>query len=97
MDDKRRIRRIGWSVPEYLVNSKGIPCPFVLISRNIVSFHEEIMLCRGVLWPWAEWGRSNDKTVNYAVPIIISCLGSGDNTLRGYAALALGRWGVKHQ
>ena len=47
----------------------------------------------GVLWALGRMGKINDETVNYAVPIIISCLRSGDNTLRGYAARALGEMG----
>jgi len=85
---------IGWSVPEILGEIvRNTPVLCADIAPIIVSFHEEIMLCPGVLWALGRMGKINNETVNYAVPIIISYLGSGDNTLRGYAARALGEMG----
>lgn len=85
---------IGWSVPEILGEIvRNTPVLCADIAPIIVSFHEEIMLCPGVLWALGRMGKINNETVNYAVPVIISYLGSGDNTLRGYAARALGEMG----
>lgn len=85
---------IGWSVPEILGEIvRNTPVLCADIAPIIASFHEEIMLCPGVLWALGRMGRINDETVNYAVPIILSYLKSDDNTLRGYAARALGEMG----
>jgi hypothetical protein len=85
---------IGWSVPEILgeiVRNNPVLCAD--IAPIIASFHEEKMLCPGVLWALGRIGKINDETVNYAVPIILSYLKSDDNTLLGYAAWALGEMG----
>ncbi|MBI5099174.1 MAG: HEAT repeat domain-containing protein [Nitrospirae bacterium] len=85
---------IGWSVPEILgeiVKNNPVLCSD--IAPIIASFHEEKMLCSGVLWALGRIGKINNETVNYAIPIILSYLKSDDNTLRGYAAWALGEMG----
>ncbi len=85
---------IAWSAPEILgeivMNNPGLCSDFALI---ITSFHDELMFTSGVLWALGRMGRINDETVDYAVPIIRSYLTSADNTLRGYAARALGEMG----
>ena len=87
---------IGWSSPEILgeiVKNNPVLCSD--IAPIIASFHEEKMLCPGVLWALGRIGKINAETVSYAVPIIRSYLKSADNTLRGYAAWALGEMGNK--
>lgn len=85
---------IAWSAPEILgeivKNNPGLCSDFALI---ITSFHDELMFTSGVLWALGRMGRINVETVDYAVPIIRSYLTSADNTLRGYAARALGKMG----
>jgi len=85
---------IAWSAPEILgeivKNNPGLCSDFALI---ITSFHDELMFTSGVLWALGRMGRINVETVDYAAPIIRSYLTSADNTLRGYAARALGEMG----
>jgi HEAT repeat protein len=87
---------IAWSAPEILgeivKNNPGLCSDFALI---ITSFHDELMFTSGVLWALGRMGKINVETVDYAVPIIRSYLASADNTLRGYAARALGEMGVR--
>lgn len=85
---------IGWSAPDILgeiVRNNPVLCSD--IAPIIASFHDEKMLCAGVLRALGRIGAINTETVNYAVPIILSYLKSADNTLRGYAAWALGQMG----
>src|SRR4030067_2920992 len=85
---------IGWSAPEILGEIvRNNPVLYSDIAPIIASFHEEKMLCSGVLWALGRIGKINDETVNYAFPIILSYLKSDDNTLRGYAAWTLREMG----
>ncbi len=87
---------IAWSAPEILgeivMNNPDLCSD---IAPIIVSFHDEIMFTSGVLRALGRMGKINVETVDYAVPIIRSYLKSADNTLRGYAAWALGEIGVR--
>ena len=86
---------IGWSVPETLGEIvRHNPQLCADIAPIIASFHEEKMLTAGVLWAVGRIGRINNETVGYAIPIVLPYLQSADPTLRGYAALALGRLGA---
>ena len=86
---------IGWSVPETLGEIvRHNPQLCADIAPIIASFHEEKMLTAGVLWALGRIGRINNETVGYAIPIVLPYLQSADPTLRGYAALALGRLGA---
>lgn len=87
---------IGWSAPEILgeiVRNNPVLC--VDFAPIIASFHDEKMLCAGVLWAMGRIGHINAETVDYAAPIIRSYLRSPDERLRGYAAWALGEMGVR--
>ena len=86
---------IGWSSPEMLgeiVRNNPVLCAD--IAPIIVSFHEEAMLASGVLWAVGRMGKINDETVGYAIPIVLQYLNSPNNTVRGYAAFALGSLGA---
>jgi hypothetical protein len=86
---------IGWSVPEILgeiVRNNPVLCSD--FAPIIASFHEEKMLCAGVLWAMGRIGYINAETVSYAAPIARSYLRSEDEKLRGYAAWALGEMKV---
>jgi hypothetical protein len=86
---------IGWSCPEMLgeiVRNNRALCAD--IAPIIVSFHEEKMLLSGVLWAIGRMGRINNDTVGYAIPVVLPYLESNDNTVRGYAAFALGELGA---
>ena len=86
---------IGWSCPEMLgeiVRNNRVLCADV--APIIVSFHEEKMLLPGVLWATGRMGRINNETVGYAIPVVLPYLQSEDNTVRGYAAFALGELGA---
>jgi hypothetical protein len=39
-------------------------------------------------------GKANTEMVDYAAPIIVSCLSSPDRLIRGYAAWAAGELGI---
>jgi hypothetical protein len=87
---------IPWSAPEILGEIvKNNPDLCSDIAPIITSFHDELMFTSGVLWALGRMGRINVETVDYAVPIIRSYLKSDDDTLRGYAAWALGEMGVR--
>ncbi|MBI5741696.1 MAG: hypothetical protein HZA16_13390 [Nitrospirae bacterium] len=86
---------IGWSAPEILgeiVRNNPVLCSD--LAPIIVSFHEEEMLCSGVLRAIGRIGPINPETVRYAAPIVRSYLSSPDDTLRGYAAWASGEIGI---
>jgi len=83
---------IGWSIPEILgeiVSNNPELCAD--IAPIIVSFHEEKMLNSGVLWAIGRIGKINAEFIDYATPIVISCLESPEMILRGYAAFASGQ------
>jgi hypothetical protein len=87
---------IGWSAPEILgeiVRNNPVLCAD--FAPIIASFHDEKMLCSGVLWAMGRIGHINAETVDYAAPIIRSYLQSTDEKLRGYAAWALGEMGIR--
>jgi len=86
---------IGWSAPEILgeiVRNNPVLCSD--LAPIIASFHEEEMLCSGVLRALGRIGPINSETVRYAAPIIRSYLRSTDETLRGHAAWATGEMGI---
>jgi len=86
---------IPWSAPEILGEIvKHNPRLCSDIALIITSFHDEKMFTSGVLRALGRMGRINAETVDYAVPILRSYLASADNTLRGYAAWALGEMGA---
>ena len=86
---------IGWSSPEILGEIvRNNPELCADIAPVIASFHEEKMLTAGVLRAIGRIGKINDETAGYTIPIILSYLNSSDNTLRGYAAYALGETGA---
>jgi len=86
---------IGWSVPETLGEIvRNNPQLCADIAPIIASFHEEKMLASGVIWALGRIGKINDETVGYAIPIVLPYLQSDDHTLRGFAAVALGRLGA---
>lgn len=83
---------IGWSVPEILGEIvRNNPELCADIAPIIATFHEEKMLNAGVLWAIGRTGKINAEFVDYAVPIVISCLESPEVVLRGYAAFACGQ------
>jgi len=85
---------IPWSAPEILGEIvKNNPDLCSDIALIITSFHDELMFTSGVLWALGRMGKINVETIDYAVPILRSYLTSADNTLRGYAAWALGEMG----
>ncbi len=82
---------IGWSAPEMLGEiTRNSPELCSDIASIMASFHKETMLTSGVLWALGRIGRTDAGMVNYSVPIILDYLKSSDQTLRGYAAWALG-------
>lgn len=86
---------IPWSAPEILGEIvKNNPRLCSDIALIITSFHDEKMFTSGVLRALGRMGKINVETVDYAVPILRSYLTSADNTLRGYAAWALGEMGA---
>ena len=85
---------IGWSSPEILGEIvRHNPEIFSDIAPIILSFHEEPPLCAGVLRAAGRIGKRNAEMVHYAKPIIAPYLMSPDNSVRGYAAWALGEIG----
>jgi len=87
---------IGWSAPEILgeiVRNNPVLCAD--FAPIIASFHDEKMLCPGVLWAMGRIGHINAETVSYAAPIVRSYLRSENEKLRGYAAWALGEMGAR--
>lgn len=86
---------IGWSVPETLGEIvRNNPELCADIAPIIVSFHEELMLCAGVMWAVGRMGKINSELIEYAVPVIMRYLDAPDRTLRGYAAWASGQLGA---
>jgi len=86
---------IGWSVPEMLGEIvKNNPELCADIAPVIISFYEELMLATGVLWACGSMGELSKKTIEDAVPLIRPFLNSSDAIQRGYAARALGVFGV---
>ncbi len=86
---------IGWSVPETLGEIvRNNPELCADIAPIIVSFHEELMLCAGVMWAIGRMGKINSELIEYAIPIIMHYLDAPDRTLRGYAAWASGQLGA---
>jgi len=86
---------IPWSAPEILGEIvKNNPDLCSDIALIITSFHDEKMFTSGVLRALGRMGKINIETVDYAVPILRSYLSSTDDTLRGYAAWALGEMGA---
>jgi HEAT repeat protein len=82
---------IGWSSPEILgeiVRNNPDLCSD--IAPIIVSFHEELMLTAGVMRAAGRIGKINNEMINYATPVILACLDSADNAIRGNAAYAAG-------
>jgi len=87
---------IGWSAPEILgeiVRNNPVLCSD--FAPIIASFHDEIMLCAGVLRALGRIGPINPETVSYAAPIVRSYLRSENETLRGYAAWTSGEMGTE--
>jgi HEAT repeat protein len=86
---------IGWSAPETLGEIvRNNPELCADIAPIIVSFHEEKMLTAGVMRAVGRVGKTSREMVDYAVPIIISCLKDPDRTVRAHAAWAAGELGV---
>ncbi len=86
---------ICWSAPEILgeiVRNNPVLCAD--IATIIVSFYEEIMFTAGVMRAAGRMGKTHTEMVDYAGPIIVSCLNSQDRSVRGYAAWAAGELGV---
>ncbi|TNF55026.1 hypothetical protein EP227_03330 [bacterium] len=86
---------IGWSAPEILgeiVRNNQKLCSD--IAPVIISFHEEPPLRAGVFRAAGRIGKDNTEMADYAGPIILSYLHSKDNSVRGYAAWALGELGI---
>lgn len=85
---------MAWSAPDILgeiVRNNPVLC--VDLAPIVASFHDEKMLCSGVLRAIGRMGRINRETTEHAIPIIRSYLGSVNSTLRGLAAFALGELG----
>ena len=86
---------IGWSAPETLGEIvRNNPELCADIAPIIASFHEEIMLRKGVMRALGRIGKLNIDFTDYAIPIVTHYLDSPDSTLRGYAAWACGRLGA---
>ena len=86
---------IGWSAPEILGEIvRNNPALCADIATVTVSFHEEKMLTAGVMRAAGRMGRTNTEMVDYAAPIIVSCLNNPDRLIRGHAAWAAGELGV---
>ncbi len=86
---------IGWSVPEILGEIvRNNPALCADIAAVIVSFYEEEMLTAGVIRAAGRMGKANTEMVDYAAPIIVSCLSNPDRLIRGYAAWAAGELGI---
>ncbi len=86
---------IGWSAPESLGEIvRNNPELCADIAPIIASFHEEAMLCKGVMWALGRIGKLNTYFTDYAVPIATHYLDTPDSTLRGYAAWACGQLGA---
>ncbi len=86
---------ICWSAPEILgeiVRNNPVLCAD--IATIIVSFYEEIMFTAGVMRAAGRMGKTHTEMVDYAGPIIFSCLKSQDRSVRGYSAWAAGELGV---
>jgi hypothetical protein len=86
---------IGWSAPEILgeiVRNNPVLCAD--FAPIIASFHDEKMLCAGVLRALGRIGHINAETVIYAAPIVRSYLQSDEERLRGLAAWACGEMGI---
>ncbi|MBC8413582.1 MAG: HEAT repeat domain-containing protein [Nitrospira sp.] len=82
---------IGWSNPEIL-SEIVIRTPDLCadIAPIIISFHEEKMLIEGVMWAAGTMGKINSETVEYAVPLLREYLNHPTDTVKAYAARALG-------
>jgi HEAT repeat protein len=55
-----------------------------------MSFIDDPILCRGVLWSARQIAKERPDIVRSYVPHIIKLLGSTDSTIRGHAAWVLG-------
>ena len=86
---------IAWSAPEIIgeiVRNNPVLCAD--IATVVVSFHEELMFTAGVMLAAGRMGKNHTEMVDYASPIIVSCLNNPDRLIRGYAAWAAGELGV---
>jgi hypothetical protein len=82
---------IGWSSPEILgeiVRNNPDLCSD--IAPIIVSFHDELMLTAGVMRAIGRIGKIDNEMISYATPVVLTCLDSTDNAIRGNAAYAAG-------
>jgi hypothetical protein len=87
---------IGWSSPEILgeiVRNNPDDCSDV--AQVITSFHEEEMLCAGVLRAMGRIGEVRKELVLSGIPLLLSYLDSPDPDICGTAAWSLGKIGDK--
>lgn len=81
---------IGWSAAEAMAEIvKHRPGEFSDYGTIAVSFLEEELLCRGVLWAAGTLAQVRPDFIKRVLPEISGFLDSSDPVLRGYAARAL--------
>jgi len=81
---------IGWSAPEMLGEIvRNHPWAFEDIPPIILSFHEEEMFLKGVLWAMGRIAEAGIDNVEGAADLAVKCLGDKDPQVRGLAVQAL--------
>lgn len=108
VDEGRNIaRRLIWSLAEES-GATAWPAPEALgavvssrislfpdLAPIVLSFIEDPILCRGVLWSARKIGEKRPDLIEHSIPDIIRLLRADDATIRGHAAWALGAMHAK--
>lgn len=77
---------IGWSAPEILGEIiRNNPKLCMDLIPILLSFHEEEMLCPGVIWAMGRIAETDRELVLSAIPIIVSYLNNPNPYIRGIA------------
>lgn len=83
---------IGWSAPEMLGEIvRNSPGAFHDILAIILSFREEEMFLKGVLWAIGRIGDAGVALGNEASELVVQCLDHKDAQVRGLAVIAVSR------
>ncbi|GAB4536169.1 MAG: hypothetical protein Fur0020_04020 [Thermodesulfovibrionia bacterium] len=83
---------IGWSAPEILGEIiRNNPGSCVDLIPVLLSFHEEEMLCSGVMWAMGRIAEIDKGLVLFAIPTIVSHLNDPNPYIRGMAIWSLNK------
>lgn len=89
---------IGWSAPEMLGEIvRSSPAVFADIPPIILSFHEEEMFLKGVLWAMGRIADAGISPPQGAAELARRCLGSEDPVARAFALIAISKMDLNRE